>query len=958
MNTTPSSSLKRRASRCTVVGDSGSTTSSAASSVIMSAASMTNPNHKNPGINKKGGGQNFALSKKPLSSRSYIRELFKIIGHFSALQPWETIISFGVLYISVLSIPPNVNNGVDPGDSWNNLDVVTNLAKVISFVLFSYCLKRAYYLKSSKILGIIMGYTCSLTFLFYFFMFRHKNTDIQVAYDSWPLLFYVIDFPSVTSLAQFILCASHPDLISRIVAKSMAVLGPSFLTKTLGKIGLFGMLHYTNALSPVAWYSLVINILNFFMFISIYPAILSLYFELTHGREPSQARYMVEKAREANMDTSEDLVVTKVMVFGTVSLAVFHLFLFRPENIPFMLCFCIKAIFLILCISLGYINMKADTQMETQESIKSLINYLQRQLDDISVDTDVDNCEETSASSRSDEAMLSSTDEGIGTCSDKKPVIKPPSGSTVKIAVLRPSEDSSSDWSDASMSKYNNSVPEHNANGIKCNALKSSSPKVQNKKAQNNPKVPPSKVQQHVPADPKDLRPIEQCRNILKEDPSSLTDEEVIQLMEAKDIRVHALETILGNHLRGVEVRRKYLLKQKHMKHVKSLNDLPYEDYNYELVMGACAESVIGVMTLPVGCVGPIKLDGQLYHVPMATTEGCLVASTNRGCSALTAAGGVTSRLYQDVMSRAPILEFASCTRSIEVKEWMEDPDNFAHMKSLFETTSRFAKLLRLEITPSGRKLYVRFVATTGDAMGMNMLSKATEHVLKELQNNVFLDMHVISLSGNMCTDKKPSAMNWIRGRGKGVVCEAVIPAAILEKTLKTSVDRLVKTNISKNYEGSALAGSIGGNNAHAANIVTAIFIATGQDVAQTIESSNCSTFMEPTGPDLRDLYMSVTMPSVEVGTVGGGTVLSAQGTCLDMLGVRGSHGSSPGTNSRQLAKIIAATVLAGELSLMSALTEGHLVRSHLRHNRSSATVGTITSLSEPKEQLRERKCS
>jgi len=203
----------------------------------------------------------------------------------------------------------------------------------------------------------------------------------------------------------------------------------------------------------------------------------------------------------------------------------------------------------------------------------------------------------------------------------------------------------------------------------------------------------------------------------------------------------------------------------------------------------------------------------------------------------------------------------------------------------------------------------------------------------------------VISISGNLCTDKKPSAVNVIKGRGKSVTCEVTIPAYILEKTLKTSTEKLVKTNLDKNYVGSALAGSIGGNNAHAANIVTAIFIATGQDVAQVIESSNCMTKMEEAGPDKKDLYMAVTMPSIEVGTVGGGTGLAAQGSCLEMLGVRGSQPGKPaGTNSKQLARIIAATVLAGELSLMSALTEGHLVKSHLRHNRSSATVPALAN--------------
>ena len=170
------------------------------------------------------------------------------------------------------------------------------------------------------------------------------------------------------------------------------------------------------------------------------------------------------------------------------------------------------------------------------------------------------------------------------------------------------------------------------------------------------------------------------------------------------------------------------------------------------------------------------------------------------------------------------------------------------------------------------------------------------------------------------------------------------IRSSLTEKTLKTSTERLVHTHINKNYIGSALAGSIGGFNAHSANIVTAIFIATGQDVAQTVESSNCLTVMEPGKVDKRDLYISVTMPSIEVGTVGGGTVLAAQKSCLNMLGVQGSHADQPGQNAKTLARVIAATVLAGELSLMSALTEGHLVKSHLTHNRSSASVPALAN--------------
>jgi len=171
------------------------------------------------------------------------------------------------------------------------------------------------------------------------------------------------------------------------------------------------------------------------------------------------------------------------------------------------------------------------------------------------------------------------------------------------------------------------------------------------------------------------------------------------------------------------------------------------------------------------------------------------------------------------------------------------------------------------------------------------------------------------------------------------VVCEAIVPADVVSSVLKTSVHELVILNIKKNLTGSALAGSIGGFNAHAANIVTAIFIATGQDPAQNISSSNCLTLMEPWGVDGKDLRITCTMPSIEVGTVGGGTILPAQGACLAMLGIKGAHPTEPGHNAKKLARVVCATVLAAELSLMAALASGDLVKSHLRHNRSSVQV-------------------
>jgi hydroxymethylglutaryl-CoA reductase (NADPH) len=223
--------------------------------------------------------------------------------------------------------------------------------------------------------------------------------------------------------------------------------------------------------------------------------------------------------------------------------------------------------------------------------------------------------------------------------------------------------------------------------------------------------------------------------------------------------------------------------------------------------------------------------------------------------------------------------------------------------------------------------------------MGMNMLSKGSEKALNTLLENYFPDMEIMSLSGNLCTDKKPAAINWLEGRGKSVVCDAVIPASVVKSVLKTTVPALVELNINKNLLGSAMAGSIGGFNAHAANIVTAIYIATGQDPAQNVASSQCLTVMESHGVNGEDLYISCTMPSIEIGTVGGGTILPPQAACLQMLGVKGANRQCPGQNASTLARVVCATVLAAELSLMSALAAGHLVKSHLTHNRSSLNM-------------------
>ncbi|KAI9845559.1 MAG: 3-hydroxy-3-methylglutaryl-coenzyme A (HMG-CoA) reductase isozyme [Sclerophora amabilis] len=428
------------------------------------------------------------------------------------------------------------------------------------------------------------------------------------------------------------------------------------------------------------------------------------------------------------------------------------------------------------------------------------------------------------------------------------------------------------------------------------------------------------------------------CEQILREKKApELSDRELVTLSLQGKIPGYALEKTLGDPTRAVKIRRSVISRTPATSANTGLLDrslLPYEHYDFGRVLGACCENVIGYMPLPVGVAGPLMIDGQNYVLPMATTEGVLVASTSRGCKAINAGGGAITVLTGDGMTRGPCVSFATLDRAGAAKIWLDSQDGQKVMKKAFDSTSRFARLQSMKTALAGTYLYIRFKTTTGDAMGMNMISKGVEHALSVMANESgFDDMSIVSVSGNFCTDKKPAAINWVDGRGKSVVAEAIIPGDVVRGVLKSDVNALVELNISKNLIGSAMAGSIGGFNAHAANIVTAIFLATGQDPAQNVESSNCITIMKNLNGNLQ---ISVSMPSIEVGTVGGGTVLEPQGAVLDMLGVRGPHPTKPGDNARQLARIICAAVLAGELSLCSALAAGHLVKSHMAHNRSA----------------------
>ena len=330
-------------------------------------------------------------------------------------------------------------------------------------------------------------------------------------------------------------------------------------------------------------------------------------------------------------------------------------------------------------------------------------------------------------------------------------------------------------------------------------------------------------------------------------------------------------------------------------------------------------ENMIGTTQIPLGYAGPVRISGEYadgeFLVPLATTEGALVASISRGMSVINSGGGARTMVCADAMTRAPVLRVEGIEHSKRVIDWI-DSNKAAIDEAVAETTSH-GRLVRIDKYPDGRSLYLRFAFETGDAMGMNMATIASESVCRLIEKETGAVM--VSVSGNMCSDKKPAAINMINGRGKTVVAEALIPKDVVEQRLHTTSAAVQETNYRKNLMGSSLAGTLGAN-AHAANMVAALYIATGQDPAQVVGGSMSVTSCEDVGGDL---YISVRMPTVEVGTVGGGTRLPCQREALSMIGCLGEG------KARKLAEIVAVTVLAGELSTLAAQAAGQLGSAH-----------------------------
>lgn len=342
-------------------------------------------------------------------------------------------------------------------------------------------------------------------------------------------------------------------------------------------------------------------------------------------------------------------------------------------------------------------------------------------------------------------------------------------------------------------------------------------------------------------------------------------------------------------------------------------------------------ENAIGLLKIPVGIAGPLRVNGLSakgdFPIPLATTEAALVASYHRGCRAVSAAGGCSAMVLYESISRAPAFVFETSADACRFVVWAVG--NFASFQKTAESTTAHGKLIDLGCTVEGNHVYANFEYTTGDASGQNMVTLATQAVCDDIiaRSPVTPLRHYIE--SNLSGDKKASARAFTSARGKKVTAEVRLPEGIVKKFLQTTPEAM-EDYWRMSAIGGVLSGTLG-IQGHFANGLTALYLATGQDAACVAESATGITRFEAEADG--SLYAAVTLPGIMVGTVGGGTGLPTQNACLRLMGLAGSG------KARALAEVCAGLLLAGELSIIAALSAGHFSRAHRKLARTRKQV-------------------
>ncbi|GFG35211.1 hypothetical protein Cfor_01315 [Coptotermes formosanus] len=639
--------------------------------------------------------------------------LFRAHGELCASHPWEVIVATLTLTVCMMTVdqrPVGLRPDPNMGCGWRNncagledynaadvivMTIIRCVAVLYSYYQFCHLQK----LGSKYILGIAGLFTVFSSFVFSSSVINFLGSDVSDLKDALFFFLLLIDLSKATVLAQFALSSQSQDEVKHNIARGIAVLGPTITLDTVVETLVIGVgtLSGVRRLEVLCCFACMSVIVNYIVFMTFYPACLSLILELSRSGESDRPAWhdkslIMRALREE--DQKPNPVVQRVKVIMSAGLMLVHVhsrwsFASEGEDLP--------VVNLVNGDSAVTSNSTDDVLLQgyilkwltvSADHIVILILLLALAVKFVffEVKDGLTSMHRPGSYARTHSRLLGV--EGWVEVSDH-----PQAEDTVVVPTEHKSVQTEQDEPICQTSM--------------CGLLEE-----ENKEALTSHLEPPTED-----------RSVEECLGIYKSEAGGrvLRDSEVMTLVAHGHIPSHQLEKAVGNPERGVCIRRKILNRTAKLN--DALTYLPYLHYDYSKVMGACCENVIGYMPVPVGVAGPLLLDGCLVHVPLATTEGCLVASTNRGSRALMRCG-VSSRIVADGMTRGPVVRFPNISRASEAMLWMQEPQNFEAIKESFNSTSRFARLSKIHIRVASRHLFIRFVATTGDAMGMNMLSK------------------------------------------------------------------------------------------------------------------------------------------------------------------------------------------------------------------------------------------
>ncbi|CDQ80984.1 unnamed protein product [Oncorhynchus mykiss] len=635
--------------------------------------------------------------------------LFRMHGMLVASHPWEVIVGTVTLTICMMSMNMFTGNAQICG--WNydcpkmeelvlSSDIIIlTITRCIAIVYIYFQFQNLRQLGSKYILGIAGLFTIFSSFVFSTVVIHFLDKELTGLNEALPFFLLLIDLSKACALAKYALSSNSQDEVRDNIARGMAVLGPTFTLDALVECLVIGVgtMSGVRQLEIMCCFGCMSVLANYFVFMTFFPACVSLVLEsLGLVMVHAHSRWIADPlSLNSNLDVSQ---VSSMSLDNHLPKRIdperplWQFYMSRLVSMDIEQVICLG---LALLLAVKYIFFE-QVELESTLSLKSPLS----QGPDRAPRWSADQC------CRKEVAPPHPPKSPLRTATPTPPALAEATKEE-RAEVIRPLP---APTTEPQPTFRLGSMEEERESQAEC------------------PRAEPS--QPSLPSDP---RPLEECLTILKNPEMGarfLSDDEVVVLVNSKHIPSYKLEAMMERPERGVSIRR-HMISSK-LPNSSALSSLPYLDYDYSKVMGTCCENVIGYMPIPVGVAGPLHLDGKQFQVPMATTEGCLVASTNRGCRAISLGGGASSRILADGMTRGPVIRCPSACLAAEVKGWLESTDGFQAIKDAFDHTSRFARLQKLMIGLAGRNLYIRFQSRTGDAMGMNMISKVCVRVYCE----------------------------------------------------------------------------------------------------------------------------------------------------------------------------------------------------------------------------------